>query len=62
MGKYTELTLGEMADTKGIDLTNLLAKDSSEAGKILNVLSQSKRIINSGIIAAGDKTKKDFRG
>ena len=31
-----------MGDTKGIDLTNLLSKDSSEAGKILNVLSQIK--------------------
>ena len=58
MGKYTELTLGEMADTKGINLRDLLAKDSSEAGKILNVLSQTKRIVNSGIVAAGDKTKK----
>mgnify|MGYP001317029821 FL=1 len=58
MGKYTELTLGEIADTKGMDLTNLLAKDSSEAGKILNVLAQTKRIVNSGIVAAGDKTKK----
>ena len=58
LGKYTELTLGEMADTKGINLRDLLAKDSSEAGKILNVLSQSKRIINSGIVAAGSRTKK----
>ena len=58
LGKYTELTLGEMADTKGINLRDLLAKDSSEAGKILNVLSQSKRIINSGIVAAGSSTKK----
>ena len=58
MGKYTELTLGELADTKGINLRDLLAKDSSEAGKILNVLSQTKRIVNSGIVAAGDKTKK----
>ena len=58
MGKYTELTLGEIADTKGINLRDLLAKDSSEAGKILNVLSQTKRIVNSGIVAAGDKTKK----
>jgi len=58
MGKYTELTLGEMADTKGINLRDLLAKDSSEAGKILNVLSQTKRIVNSGIVAAGSRTKK----
>ena len=58
MGKYTELTLGELADTKGINLRDLLAKDSSEAGKILNVLSQTKRIVNSGIVAAGAKTKK----
>ena len=58
MGKYTELTLGELADTKGINLRDLLAKDSSEAGKILNVLAQTKRIVNSGIVAAGDKTKK----
>jgi len=58
MGKYTELTLGELADTKGINLRDLLSKDSSEAGKILNVLSQTKRIVNSGIVAAGDKTKK----
>jgi len=58
MGKYTELTLGELADTKGINLRDLLSKDSSEAGKILNVLSQTKRIVNSGIVAAGDKTKR----
>ena len=58
MGKYTNLTLGEIGDTKGIDLTNLLSKDSSEAGKILNVLSQTKNIVNSGIVAAGDKAKK----
>ena len=58
MGKYTELTLGELADTKGINLRDLLSKDSSEAGKILNVLSQMKRTVNSGIVAAGDKTKK----
>ena len=58
MGKYTNLTLGEMGDTKGIDLTNLLSKDSSEAGKILNVLSQTKNIVNSGIVAAGDKAKR----
>jgi hypothetical protein len=58
MGKYTELTLGELADTKGINLRDLLAKDSSEAGKILNVLSQTKRIVNSGIVAAGGRTKK----
>ena len=58
MGKYTNLTLGEIGDTKGIDLTNLLSKDSSEAGKILNVLSQTKNIVNSGIVAAGDKAKR----
>ena len=58
MGKYTELTLGEMADTKRINLRDLMAKNTSESAKILNVLSQTKRIVNSGIVAAGDKTKK----
>ena len=58
MGKYTELTLGEVADTKLINLRDLIAKDLSEAGKSLAVMSQVKRIVNSGIVAAGDKTKK----
>ena len=58
MGKYTELTLGEVADTKRINLRDLIAKDLSEAGKSLAVMSQMKRIVNSGIVAAGDKTKK----
>ena len=58
MGKYTELTLGEVADTKLINLRDLIAKDLSEAGKSLAVMSQMKRIVNSGIVAAGDKTKK----
>ena len=58
MGKYTELTLGEVADTKRINLRDLIAKDLSEAGKSLAVMSQMKRIVNSGIVAAGDKAKK----
>ena len=58
MGKYTELTLGEVADTKRINLRDLIAKNTSESAKTLNVLSQMKRIVNSGIVAAGDRTKK----
>ena len=58
MGKYTELTLGEVADTKRINLRDLIAKNTSESAKTLNVLSQMKRIVNSGIVAAGDKTKR----
>ena len=34
MGKYTELTLGEVADTKLINLRDLIAKDLSEADVI----------------------------
>ena len=58
MGKYTNLTLGEVADTKDIDLKRLIAKDASEGAKILNVLSQTKNIVNSGIVAAGSRAKK----
>jgi len=58
MGKYTNLTLGEVADTKAINLKNLIAKDASEGAKILNVLSQTKNIVNSGIVAAGSRAKR----
>ena len=58
MGKYTNLTLGEVADTQSVNLKNLIAKDASEGGKILNVLSQTKNIVNSGIVAAGSRAKR----
>ena len=58
MGRYTSLTLGEMADTKLINLRDLVAKSASEGAKVLNVLSQAKNIVNNGIVAAGSKTRK----
>ena len=61
MKKYTDLQLGEITeDGKGTDLTDLLAKDISEAGKTLAVMSQARKLIDGGIVAAGDKNKRTF--
>ena len=58
MGKYTDLKLGEISEDAGTDLRDLLAKDISEAGKTLAVMSQARRIVDAGIVAAGDKAKR----
>ena len=58
MGKYTDLKLGEISEDAGTELRDLLAKDISEAGKTLAVMSQARRIVDGGIVAAGDKNKR----
>lgn len=58
MGKYTDLKLGEITGDKGTELKDLLAKDISEAGKTLAVMSQARRIVDAGIVAAGDRAKR----
>ena len=58
MGKYTDLKLGEISEDGGTELRDLLAKDISEAGKTLAVMSQARRIIDTGIVAAGGKAKR----
>ena len=58
MGKYTDLKLGEISEDGGTELRDLLAKDISEAGKTLAVMSQARRLIDGGIVAAGDKNKR----
>ena len=58
MGKYTDLKLGEISEDGGTELRDLLAKDISEAGKTLAVMSQARRIIDTGIVATGGKAKR----
>ena len=60
MGKYTDLKLGELTEDGRLDLRDLIAKEASEAGKSLAVFSQAKRLVNTGLIAAGDKNKKSM--
>ena len=45
MGKYTDLKLGEISEDAGTELRDLLAKDISEAGKTLAVMSQARSVL-----------------
>ena len=58
MGKYTDLKLGELTEDGRLDLRDLIAKEASEAGKSLAVFSQAKNLVNTGLIAVGDKNKR----
>ena len=60
MKKYTDLQLGELTEDGGTELRDLLAKDISEAGKTLAVMSQARKLIDGGIVAAGDKSKRTY--
>ena len=58
MGKYTDLKLGELTEDGRLDLRDLIAKEASEAGKSLAVFSQAKNLVNTGLVAVGDKNKR----
>ena len=60
MGKYTDLKLGEITEEGGLQLRDLIAKEASEAGKSLAVFSQAKRLVNTGLVAISDKSKKNI--
>ena len=58
MGKYTDLKLGEFAEDGRLDLRDLIAKEASQAGSSLAVFSQAKNLVNTGLVAVGDKNKR----
>jgi len=60
MGKYTDIQLGELTQDGKLNLRDLIAKEASEAGKSLAVFSHAKRLVNTGIVAAGGKNKKSI--
>ena len=60
MGKYTDLKLGELTEDGRLDLRDLIAKEASEAGKSLAVFSQAKNLVNTGLVAVGDKNKRSM--
>ena len=60
MKKYTDLQLGEITEDAGTELRDLLAKDISEAGRTLAVMSQARKLIDAGIVSVGDKNKRTF--
>ena len=60
MGKYTDLKIGDVTEDGGLQLRDLIAKEASEAGKSLAVFSQAKRLVNTGLVAISDKSKKNI--
>ena len=60
MGKYTDLKLGEFTGDGGTQLRDLIAKEASESGKSLAVFSQAKNLINTGLVAVGEKNVKNI--
>ena len=54
MQKYTGIQIGELTSDKTA-LSDLLAKKINEAGKTLNVMSQVRKTLDSGIVASSDK-------
>ena len=54
MQKYTGIQIGELTEDRTA-LGDLLAKKINEAGKTLNVMSQVRKTLDSGIIASSDK-------
>ena len=60
MGKYTDLKLGEFTGDGRLDLRDLIAKEASEAGSSLAVFSQAKNLINTGLVAIGEKNVKNI--
>lgn len=52
--KYTGIQIGELAES-GVQLGNLLAKDISTAGSILNVQSQVRKVLDGSIVTASDR-------
>jgi hypothetical protein len=57
MGKYTSLQFGDLSGSR-VKLGDLMAARMSEAGKTLNVASQLKKTLDSGLLAAEMKIKK----
>ena len=56
MAKYSGIQMGELSATR-IQLGDMVAKRINEAGKTLNVMSQVRRTLDSGIVASQDKMK-----
>ena len=59
--KNTSITLGDMASAPG-NLAGLASKSAHEAGQILNTLSQTRKIINGGILRADDTLTDQVTG
>jgi hypothetical protein len=57
MGKYTSMQFGDLSGSR-VKLGDLMAARMSEAGKTLNVASQLKKTLDSGLLAAEMKIKK----
>ena len=56
MGKFTGMQFGDLSGSR-VKLGDLMAARMSEAGKTLNVASQLKRTLDSGLLAAEMKIK-----
>ena len=59
MLKYTGIQIGELSET-GIKLGDLLAKDISNAGSILNVQSQVRKALDTTLVTASGKMAATF--
>jgi len=59
MLKYTGIQIGELSET-GVKLGDLLAKDISTAGSILNVASQVRKALDTTIVTASNKMAATF--
>jgi hypothetical protein len=57
MGKYTSMQFGDLSGAR-VKLGDLMAARLSEAGKTLNVASQLKKTLDSGLLAAEAKIQK----
>ena len=57
MGKFTGMQFGDLSGSR-VKMGDLLAARMSEAGKTLNVASQLKRTLDSGLLAAEAKIQK----
>ena len=59
MIKYTGIQIGELSET-GVKLGDLLAKDISTAGSVLNVASQVRKALDTSIVNASGKMAATF--
>lgn len=59
--KPTHITLGDMASSRE-QLQNLVANEANRAGQVLNVFSQAKRLLDSGVVVADDVLREATQG
>ncbi len=59
MSKHTGIKLGDLTQD-GTELGNLIAKDISSAGQVLNVMSQVRKVLDGTIVASSDKLAATF--